>query len=175
MKKYTLLSLLLMGFTFASVAQTSTASNKRVKKEKKVVVAKTVVEEKKVETPKVEEVKFVGDPSKPITFETLVIERNNIAKGTDDMFSFTFKNTGVEPVLIQNVQTSCGCTTAKKPEAPIQPGESAEISVKYDTNRVGAFTKTITVTSNVGEPIVLTIKGTVLDNGTVTTPAPPAH
>jgi len=108
----------------------------------------------------------------PVTFKTTVIERKDIAKGTDDMFSFTFKNTGKTPVLIQNVQTSCGCTTANKPEAPVAPGKSSEISVKYDTNRVGAFEKTITVTTNVGEPIVLTIKGNVL--GEVTNEAP-AH
>ena len=113
----------------------------------------------KVEMKAVEE--FVGNAETPITFESLVIERNNIKKGTDDMFSFTFRNTGVSPIIIDRVQTSCGCTTANKPEAPVQPGERSEISVKYDTNRVGAFTKTITVFTNVGEPVVLTIKGTV--------------
>lgn len=101
-----------------------------------------------------------------ITFKTLTIERNNIPYGSDETFTFTFKNTGKEPVIISNVQTSCGCTTAKKPEAPVAPKKSADISVKYDTKRVGQFTKTITVTSNVGEPIVLTIKGTVLPQET---------
>ena len=43
------------------------------------------------------------------------------------------------------------------------PGETAEIGVKYATNRVGQFTKTVTVTSNASEPsIVLKIKGKVL-------------
>jgi hypothetical protein len=98
----------------------------------------------------------------PITFKTLTIERNNIPYGADETFTFSFKNTGKEPIIISNVQTSCGCTTAKKPEAPVAPKKSADISVKYDTKRVGQFTKTITVTSNVSEPIVLTIKGTVL-------------
>lgn len=97
-----------------------------------------------------------------ITFKTLTIERNNIPYGSDETFTFTFKNTGKEPIIISNVQTSCGCTTAKKPEAPVAPKKSADISVKYDTKRVGQFTKTITVSSNVSEPIVLTIKGTVL-------------
>lgn len=101
--------------------------------------------------------------SKPITFTNMVIERSNIKKGTDDLFIFEFKNTGKTPVLIQGVQTSCGCTTANKPEGPIAPGEKSNISVKYDTNRIGAFEKTITITTNVQtEPIVLTIKGTVL-------------
>ena len=98
----------------------------------------------------------------PITFKTLTIERTNIPFGADETFSFPFKNTGKEPIIISNVQTSCGCTTAKKPEAPVAPKKSSEIAVKYDTKRVGPFTKTITVTTNVSEPIVLTIKGTVL-------------
>jgi len=106
----------------------------------------------------------------PITFKTLTIERNNIPYGSDETFTFSFKNTGKEPIIISNVQTSCGCTTAKKPEAPVAPKKSADISVKYDTKRVGQFTKTITVTSNVSDPIVLTIKGTVLpqENNTPT-------
>ena len=106
----------------------------------------------------------------PITFKTLTIERNNIPYGADETFTFSFKNTGKDPIIISNVQTSCGCTTAKKPEAPVAPKKSADISVKYDTKRVGQFTKTITVTSNVSDPIVLTIKGTVLpqENNTPT-------
>ncbi len=111
-----------------------------------------------------EEVKKETKKSKkgPITFKTLTIERTNIPFGSDETFSFPFKNTGKEPIIVSNVQTSCGCTAAKKPEAPIAPKKSSEIAVKYDTKRVGPFTKTITVTTNVGEPIVLTIKGTVL-------------
>lgn len=97
----------------------------------------------------------------PITFQTMAIEANNISYGVDTTFTFTFKNTGKEPIIVSNVQTSCGCTKAKSPEAPVAPKKSAEIAVKYDTKRVGAFTKTITVTTNVSEPIVLTIKGTV--------------
>lgn len=111
----------------------------------------------------------------PITFKTLTIERNNIPYGSDETFTFTFKNTGKEPIIISNVQTSCGCTTAKKPEAPVAPKKSADISVKYDTKRVGQFTKTITVNSNVSEPIVLTIKGTVLPQNNNTPSQTPSH
>ena len=85
-----------------------------------------------------------------------------------EYFSFEFKNEGKTPALIQGVQTSCGCTTANKPEEPVKPGKKSVISVKYDTKRVGNFTKTITVTSNVSEPIVLTIRGTVLSQDTKT-------
>jgi len=63
----------------------------------------------------------------------------------------------------------------KKPEAPVAPKKSADISVKYDTKRVGQFTKTITVNSNVSEPIVLTIKGTVLPQNNNTPSQTPAN
>ena len=48
------------------------------------------------------------------------------------------------------------------PREPIAPGSSAEIGVKYDTKRVGKFTKTITLTTNADKrPVILTIKGEV--------------
>ena len=49
------------------------------------------------------------------------------------------------------------------PEAPIMPGEKAEIKVKYATNRVGAFNKTVTIYSNASEEIkIVRIKGNVI-------------
>ena len=60
------------------------------------------------------------------------------------------------------VKVFVGCPSA--PKEPIAPGGKGVIGVKYATDRVGAFTKTVTVTSNAeGQPTkVLTIKGTVL-------------
>jgi len=111
--------------------------------------------------------------AQPITFKTLTIDRPNIAYGADETFTFDFKNTGKTPIIVSNVQTSCGCTTADKPTEPVQPGKSSKISVKYDTKRVGEFTKTITVTTNVGDPVVLTIKGKVAPDPATATPATP--
>lgn len=116
-------------------------------------------EEVKKETAKKETSK---KKAKGLTFTTLEINRDNIPFGSEDLFIFEFKNNSKTPAIIQGVQTSCGCTAAEKPEEPIKPGKKSQISVKYDTKRVGAFTKTITITSNVSEPIILTIKGTVL-------------
>lgn len=108
-----------------------------------------------------------SENSKKITqpalrFVVLEIERQNIPYGSEDLFIFEFKNTSKKPAVITNVQTSCGCTAAERPETPIRKGKKGVIKVHYDTKRVGSFTKTITVFSNVGEPIVLTIKGSVL-------------
>ena len=98
----------------------------------------------------------------PLKFTVLEIERQNIPYGSEDLFVFEFKNTSKKAAVITNVQTSCGCTAAERPETPIRKGKKGVIKVHYDTKRVGGFTKTITVFSNVGDPIVLTIKGTVL-------------
>jgi hypothetical protein len=97
-----------------------------------------------------------------LRFTVLEIERQDIPYGSEDLFVFEFKNTSKKAAVITNVQTSCGCTAAERPETPIRKGKKGVIKVHYDTKRVGAFTKTITVFSNVGDPIVLTIKGTVL-------------
>lgn len=97
-----------------------------------------------------------------LKFTTLEIVRDSIPYDSKDLFIFEFKNNSKKPATIQGVQTSCGCTAAEKPTEAVKPGKKSKISVSYDTKRVGQFTKTITVTSDVSEPIVLTIRGTVL-------------
>lgn len=101
-------------------------------------------------------------PEKQILkFKTLEIIRNEIPYDSPDQFVFEFKNKGKNPITIQNVSTSCGCTAAEKPTEPIKPGKKSKIVVSYDTKRVGEFTKTITVNSDLAQPVVLTIKGKV--------------
>ena len=99
-----------------------------------------------------------------IEFETTVIDYGTIEKGADGVRVFKFKNTGNAPLVVTSVKSSCGCTVPKKPEAPVLPGETGEIEVKYDTKRVNPIRKTITVTSNAETPTVaLKIKGNVID------------
>jgi len=99
-----------------------------------------------------------------INFDMDTIDYGEIVKGSDGGRTFTFENTGDAQLEIQGVRSSCGCTIPKKPEAPIAPGEKGEITVRYDTNRVGVFRKTITVNTNVASAsiIALKIKGNVL-------------
>lgn len=101
-----------------------------------------------------------------INFEIETIDYGEISKGSDGIRTFIFENTGNAPLEIQGVRSSCGCTIPKKPEVPIAPGDKGEITVKYDTNRVGVFRKTITVNTNVSSKaiIALKIKGNVLAN-----------
>ncbi len=96
-------------------------------------------------------------------FESSVIDYGTIAHNADGVRAFKFKNVGNAPIVISNVKGSCGCTVPTKPDHAIMPGESAEIGVKYATDRIGAFSKTVTVTSNASEgTVVLKIKGKVL-------------
>lgn len=97
-----------------------------------------------------------------LSFDSEEIDYGNIVQHDNGERIFSFTNTGNAPVVISNVKTSCGCTVPTYPKTPILPGETGEIKVKYDTNRVGAFTKTITVMSNTAEPTkMLKIKGTI--------------
>jgi hypothetical protein len=99
-----------------------------------------------------------------MVFVNEVIDYGTIAHNADGKREFVFTNNGNKPLIITNTQGSCGCTVPTSPKEPIAPGAKGIIGVKYATDRVGAFTKTVTVTSNAaGQPTkILTIKGTVL-------------
>lgn len=111
------------------------------------------------------------DPNAPVfEFETVVIDYGKIAHNADGVRVFKFKNVGKSPLIINNIKSSCGCTVPKKPTEAILPGKSGEIEVKYATNRVGGFSKSITVKSNASEATkILRIKGIVLKPETTTT------
>lgn len=97
-----------------------------------------------------------------IEFKAETVDYGEIEKGSDGVRVFEFTNTGDMPLVISKVSSSCGCTIPKKPEAPVMPGETGEIQVKYDTNRVGPIRKAITVISNAETPTkILKIKGSV--------------
>ena len=93
-------------------------------------------------------------------------EFGNISeKGPAAQTTFRFVNTGDAPLVILYAKTSCGCTKATYPEAPVAPGDTARIDVKFDqTGYAGEFNKTITVRSNATSNATtrLKIKGCVI-------------
>ena len=94
-------------------------------------------------------------------FKTEEHSFGNVPEGPSVSYDFEFKNTGKEPIILSNVQASCGCTTPTWPKEPIAPGKTAKITATYSTQgRPGQINKTITVTSNVGTK-VLKISGMV--------------
>lgn len=103
-------------------------------------------------TPKAEFTKSVHD------FKKVAEEVGQVA------CTFELKNTGTAPLIINSVRASCGCTTPSYTSEPILPGQKGEIKVAYSTtNRVGTFSKFVTVFTNVPDTTYrLTIKGEVL-------------
>ena len=106
--------------------------------------------------------KTVESTNVTIDFVSKVMDYGTIEHNADGARKFIFTNNGTEPLLIKNAKGSCGCTVPTWPREAIAPGTTAEIGVKYATNRVGKFTKTITLTTNASKkPVILTIKGEV--------------
>lgn len=98
-----------------------------------------------------------------IDFEAEVVDYGTIIQNSDGLRVFTFKNTGNAPLVISNVKTSCGCTVPTYSKEPILPGQEGTLDIKYNTKKLGAFTKTITVMSNANVPNkILKIKGNVV-------------
>lgn len=95
----------------------------------------------------------------------------NVAEGPAADFTFSFRNTGKEPIILQKVQPACGCTAADYSKEPILPGQSGYVKASYSTQgRPGPFTKTISVLSNAGAK-TLTFTGTVEKAPTSSVPA----
>lgn len=109
--------------------------------------------------------KSVENPNAPIiTFVKTTHDYGTIIKGSDGTCEFKFKNTGIEPLILANVSSSCGCTVPDWPRVPVLKGKSASIMVKYATDRIGPINKTIMVISNGIVPsIQLRIVGTVVE------------
>jgi hypothetical protein len=107
-----------------------------------------------------------------IKFDSETINYGVVEKGAEGVRVFKFKNEGKAPLLIENAQGSCGCTVPTYSKEPIMPGATGEISVKYDTNREGAFTKYVTLTTNstTGTTTRLTITGEVKPAATPVAP-----
>lgn len=93
-------------------------------------------------------------------FEKELINYGKVIKGSDGERIFKFTNIGNAPLVIKEIKTSCDCAVPKKPEKPIMPGEEATITVAYDTNETGGFSKEIIIFSNAKESIKrIRIKG----------------
>jgi len=100
-----------------------------------------------------------------ITFKKELIDYGTINQNANGVRTFYFKNTGNAPLIISEARKVCGCTIPSFPKAPILPNESGKIDVKYDTKRLGNFSKSVIIISNASTPeLTLKIKGTIVSN-----------
>jgi hypothetical protein len=106
----------------------------------------------------------VGEHS-PVTFvepEQTEIELIDLHTGKTSEAIFTLKNTGTQPLIIQTVNASCGCTVPEWKKEPIKTGKNTEIKVQITPEEKGYFNKTITVHCNTEKgQILLKVKGIV--------------
>lgn len=147
MKKFFTL-FLTVGFAFAMNAQTTTAPSDQ------------------------------PDPNAPaFKFTEETFDFGEIPQGTPAPHAFGFTNVGKSPLIISQVDKSCGCTQPTWSSEPVLPGKTGTVTATYNAAAAGSFTKSITVHSNANEPTkVLFIKGTVVAKPTdQTTPDNPGN
>jgi hypothetical protein len=100
-----------------------------------------------------------GTANRPVTTIQWLDSAKNIGRvseGEKVEISFRFRNTGTNPLVVNNVVVSCGCTVAEKPEQPIAPGAEGSIKAAFNSQgRAGTNHKTLTVYTNTPEPTSL--------------------
>ena len=109
----------------------------------------------------------VAEPELPATtaeFSTMKHDFGKIKAGEKVEHSFSFKNTGNNPLKISNVKPSCGCTTPDWTKEEVAPGQSGFIKVEFDSKgKTGVQNKTVTVTLNTEEKTqVLSFTGEIV-------------
>ncbi len=84
-----------------------------------------------------------------------------IPQGKPVYYTFEIVNTGTQPLKLDDVHASCGCTTPEWSRDEIAPGATANIKVGYNAASEGGFDKVVTITYNTNQNKILKIKGTV--------------
>jgi hypothetical protein len=88
-------------------------------------------------------------PKTIIEFEHTTHNFGKILEGQKVRHTYKFKNTGDQPLVISNVETSCGCTAPDYSKTPVMPGGTGEITLEFDSkNNRGAVNKNAIVISN---------------------------
>jgi hypothetical protein len=103
-------------------------------------------------------------PGPYISFVEKSHDFGDIAQGDVVEYTFEFENSGDAPLILSNVQTTCGCTTSFWPREPIAPGTKSKIEAKFNSRgKNGRQNKIITITSNaVNNPDRVSIISNVL-------------
>ena len=93
-----------------------------------------------------------------------------IPQGKPVTHVFTYTNTGTVPIVLANVQASCGCTTPEWSKDPVPAGATSKITVGYNAMSDGPFAKFITITYNGTQTKQINIKGDVWKTPTSSAP-----
>lgn len=69
-------------------------------------------------------------------WQTKKIDFGKVDRGTVLRNNFVVKNTGTAPLVLQDAEVSCGCTTVEFSRKPIMPGQSDTVVVVFNTTTV---------------------------------------
>ena len=79
-----------------------------------------------------------------------VFNAGTVVKGEIIHATFKVRNTGDYPLVFGEVRASCGCTVPSKPQKPIQPRETSQITAEVNTANLTSkqIIKSVTTMSN---------------------------
>ncbi len=97
----------------------------------------------------------------PLQVGEMSYDFGKIPQGKPVTHVFVVSNSGTEPLILENVQASCGCTTPEWSKDPIPAGGTKEIKVGYNAATEGSFSKSISIFYNKGQVKSIVIKGDV--------------
>ena len=131
MKKWTLMSLALIGLLTISCQE---GASSKVKKENVAAANDNAA----------------NSEAPVMQFDKMMHDFGTINEGDKVETTFSFTNTGKSDLIIVDARGSCGCTVPNYPKnTPIAPGESGEIVVSFDSsNKPNMQQKTVTIAAN---------------------------
>jgi len=134
-------------------------------------VAKPMADAPKPSTP---EAAIPTGPTTVMSFDATEFDFGTVDEGEKVSHTYSFKNTGDEPLILSNAKGSCGCTVPKWPKEPIPPGEDGEIIVEFNSkNKKGKRNQKVTITANTNPPqSFIYLKGEVNPSAEAATTAP---
>lgn len=132
------------------------------------VAASTPAAQNAVENPNIATTEPVAttpaNPNAPaMSFKETVYDFGTVKQGEVVNHTFTFTNTGKEPLIIENASASCGCTVPEWTKTPVAPGQTGEIKVQFNsTGKAGQQAPMVTIRANTEPNITqVSLKGTV--------------
>lgn len=95
-----------------------------------------------------------------LQIEQTVLDMQSFSWKDKQTMSLYVQNTGNVPLVINDVTTSCGCTTVDYTKEPILPGRNGELQISYQAEQPEHFNKTVSIYCNVASsPVIVTLKG----------------
>lgn len=84
-----------------------------------------------------------------ISFEEALFDFGSVKEGVVVEHTFSFTNTGTQPLKVSQAKPSCGCTAPDWTREEIAPGEKGMVTVKFDSKgRPGQQNKSVRLITN---------------------------